>query len=121
MAKGMRAAVPVMGGQPEVELPESEPEVEIMPEDTLAGRIRQQLASDLGKAYRSRHVEFQSTPEQSDFIARLRTGLNANAIRLANGRFVQTAADAVRWLIEQAISTTTSKVVCKNPASEVSE
>jgi len=50
--------------------------------------------------YRTRHVQIQSlTALQSEGLTRLQAGLAET--RLANGRLVQSKADAVRWLLEQ--------------------
>lgn len=48
-----------------------------------------------------RHVEAQLDPRQGAVLRRLFDALDANHVRLANGRYVSTAADCIRWLLDQ--------------------
>lgn len=53
-------------------------------------------------AYRSRHVEVgHMTPDQATALKRLAIGLDQQGARLANGKHIDSNADAVRWLLEQ--------------------
>jgi len=53
-------------------------------------------------AYMSSHVEVRRLDvPQRTALRRLRNGLNAAGARLANTKFVESPADAVRWLLEQ--------------------
>lgn len=47
-----------------------------------------------------RHIEARLTPEQGRTLQQIRDALNAACARQADGRFVQSNADAVRWMIE---------------------
>lgn len=60
-------------------------------------------------AHLSRHVEAQLTPEQAVILRGVQNALNQRYARMANGKFVQSGADAVRWLLEQ--------VACRQAAS----
>ena len=62
--------------------------------------------------YVSRHVEVQLNHEQSTALKRLFHGLEAAAAKLASGRSVVTAADAVRWLLER-VADEREGVVCE--------
>lgn len=50
---------------------------------------------------RSSHIEAQLNKEQATALRNIRYALNARAMRTKSGRFVQSNADAVRWLLEQ--------------------
>jgi len=50
--------------------------------------------------YETRHIEVQLTGVQPRGLKRLFGGLYG--AQLANGRLVQTSADVVRWIMEQA-------------------
>lgn len=56
--------------------------------------------------YRQRHVNLQLSAAEADAMKRLLAGLDMQGERLANGRRVQTSADAVRWLLEKIHSAT---------------
>jgi hypothetical protein len=47
-------------------------------------------------------------------MSRLRIGLNANAARMASGRFVQDNTHAVIWLLEQIALAGTTSVTIKS-------
>lgn len=52
--------------------------------------------------YHTRHVDIQLTPLQRHALGSLFGALhNAQPTKMANGRFVQTHADCVRWLLDQ--------------------
>jgi hypothetical protein len=78
--------------------------------------IGQHLAEVPEHSYRRRHVDLKLAPASVEFVARLFAGLNQRAARLANGRFVQNANDAVRWLIEQSQLATTHEVTVPAPS-----
>jgi hypothetical protein len=54
-------------------------------------------------AYRPRHLNVQLNAMEADAMKRLLAGLDVRGDRVGgpDGRRVQTAADAVRWLLEQ--------------------
>lgn len=51
--------------------------------------------------YAPRHLDVQLTTRQSIAMQRLFIGLDRDGARLLNDRRVVTAADAIRWLLEQ--------------------
>lgn len=51
--------------------------------------------------YEPRHVDAHLTAQQARALRRLRNGLDERHERLRGGKVVQTAPDAVRWLLEQ--------------------
>ncbi len=60
-----------------------------------------QAATDLTDCYISCHVDVRMTRRQGVALRRLSLALDAQNVCLANGRRAITAADAVRWLLEQ--------------------
>lgn len=63
----------------------------------------QSVLGNLGHAegYHARHIDLQLTACEQVLIARLRSGLVARHAQLANGKHIEKANDAVRWLIQQ--------------------
>jgi len=59
-----------------------------------------------GFGNRQRHVDVKLGTSEADFISRLRRGLNEQSTRLRSGRHVESANDAVRWLLEQCVMAT---------------
>jgi hypothetical protein len=57
--------------------------------------------ADLAEAYLSRHVEARLSRDQAENLRKLFLALDAGGARLANGRRVIRAADALKWLLEQ--------------------
>lgn len=53
------------------------------------------------RAYISTHVDVQLTSDQARGLRRVFNALHREAIKLDNGRFVQSPPDAVRWLLER--------------------
>jgi len=60
-----------------------------------------QLDVDLSDCYVSRHVDVRVSRRQAEVLRRLALALDAKNMLLANGRRAVTAADAVRWLLEE--------------------
>lgn len=56
---------------------------------------------EIGPGYRSRHIETYLTPDQTETMQRLVVALRDRRTTTANGREIRSAADAVRWLLEQ--------------------
>lgn len=61
--------------------------------------------ADSGSGYGSRqtHLDLRLRGAAADFVDRLRRGLNEQSARLADGKHVRSANDAVKWLLEQHI------------------
>lgn len=59
------------------------------------------LAGVAEVGYTRRHVEVQLNGPQSVAMRRLLDGMDATGCRLENGRRVASAADVVRWILEQ--------------------
>jgi hypothetical protein len=59
------------------------------------------MAPATTSAYIPTHVDVHLSVTQAAALRRVFDGLQARAVRLENGRFVQTGADAVRWILEQ--------------------
>ncbi len=57
---------------------------------------------EIGPGYRSTHVQAFLDTAQAETMQRLLTGLRDLRRTTINGRQVVSAADAVRWLLEQA-------------------
>lgn len=57
------------------------------------------------------HVDIRLGPEESRVLAAVQQGLNRNAARLTNGRFVQSRSDAIRFLLQEMASQYPSKNV----------
>jgi hypothetical protein len=58
-------------------------------------------ANGHGRSYVGRRVNLELTsPRQRAAVARLLAGLSTQRAALANGRRVETRADALRWLLE---------------------
>jgi hypothetical protein len=85
------------------------------------------ILSNLGElppgGYVSNQVAARLPPAAAEAMSRLRIGLNANAARMASGRFVQDNTDnthVVIWLLEQiALAGTTSVTIKSAPRDEV--
>ena len=60
-----------------------------------------QADTDLTDCYISGHVDVRMTSRQGVALRRLCLALDAQNVCLANGRRAVTAADAVRWLLEE--------------------
>lgn len=60
-----------------------------------------QIAEVDENAYRPQHVDVSLNALQGDALKRVRQALQSGGIQLKNGRFVQTAADAVRLILER--------------------
>jgi len=58
-------------------------------------------SASLDHCYISTHVDAQLSHQQGLALRRLHLGLDAAGAKLANDRRVASAADAVRWLLEQ--------------------
>jgi hypothetical protein len=73
-----------------------------MPADPpIAHRVEVPMGA-LQNGYLSAHVEARLTTEkQRRNMRRMLQGLRQAGAKLENGRFVDTAADAVRWMLEQ--------------------
>lgn len=58
--------------------------------------------SDEGDGYAASHVEVGNLkPAERDILKRLRTGLSDAHVKLESGKHVESAADVVRWLLQQ--------------------
>jgi hypothetical protein len=70
-------------------------------EDTIL--IEVPFAAPKPEAYTSRHVEVGAlSHEQATALQHIQNGLIERHVQLKSGRYVQGAADAVRYLLEQA-------------------
>jgi hypothetical protein len=69
------------------------------PPAILGASILGALGEHVG--YCAPSVECSMTQEQRLVLARLRAGLDAAHVRLANGQHVETNPQALRWLLEQ--------------------
>lgn len=49
--------------------------------------------------YCQRHVEARLTQKQAETLRAIRSGLDGQ--KMLNGRYVQSAADAIRWILDQ--------------------
>ena len=55
--------------------------------------------------YSKRRIDVQfATAKQADFWKAVTTGLQDKQERLANGKFVRSPSDAVKWIAENAVS-----------------
>ena len=68
---------------------------------TTAVTVTIDLAPPDPDVYLKRHVDLQLSLEQRQTLRRVFDAANTAGRRLRNGRFVQSAADAVRYLLEQ--------------------
>ena len=51
--------------------------------------------------YNPRHLDLRLTVQQAASLRRVYVGLNDGHAQLADGRHIDSAADAVRWLLER--------------------
>ncbi len=56
-----------------------------------------------GYGAKQTHLDLKLRGAPADFVDRLRRGLNDRSVRLADGKHIRSANDAVKWLIEQHI------------------
>lgn len=61
------------------------------------------IADELPPGYVTRHVDVQLNRSQAETLKRIQVELNSRAERLENERFVQSAGDVVRWVVERII------------------
>lgn len=100
-------AVPVAAQPKTVQSKETQREAAPQqPESPLPASITIEVPlGPLDKGFLSRHVEARLTTEtQRTAMRRLTNGLRQAGEKLADGKPVKTHADAVRWLLEQVVS-----------------
>jgi hypothetical protein len=51
--------------------------------------------------YRTNHLDLHLTQTQADHLAKLLSGLRKSNALLANGRYVNTPPDVIRWVLER--------------------
>lgn len=87
-------------GEPIVDTPPAS-EPASLPIDNDAAEVIVPLGQ-LHEGYLSNHVEARLTSDrQKRNMRRMLQGLRTDGAKLENGRFVETPADAVRWVLEQ--------------------
>lgn len=59
------------------------------------------VAAPPSGAYRQRHIDVHLDATQAEGLRRIFDGLQAAAAKLGNGRFINSPADAVRWVLER--------------------
>lgn len=60
----------------------------------------------LDEGYLSRHVQVQLNGHQRETLRRLVNGLRDSDERLADGKAIESNADAVKWILEQLAENT---------------
>jgi hypothetical protein len=60
--------------------------------------------------FQTKHIELQLSTEEAAIVARLRVGLSEEHRQLAKGKHVESANDAVRWLIQQIVGAVVGKM-----------
>lgn len=94
-----QAAAAAMTNMPAVDTPTSGREVPFG-SDIIQAEICAPMAAAEPRGYVCNRLDAHLTRDQAVAVWRLREALGRYGYRLANGRFVHTAADAVRWLLE---------------------
>ena len=85
----------IMAEEPEIPADTPPPDVEAVETVTIEVPLRGE--HDRGPG----HVDAQLDRKQAGILRRVQNALNHGNYRTANGRHVNTRADAVRWLIEK--------------------
>jgi hypothetical protein len=74
-------------------------EVEVM--DQLHVSIPFPIGDSVKDGFCGRHLDIRLTRVQAQTMRRLQQGLNETDSRMANGKHVDSAADVVRWMLDQ--------------------
>lgn len=77
-------------------------------DDTFRVSIHVPLGPTTGHEYSARHIDVRLSRRHAEIIRRIRNGLAARHVQLANGRHVESNGDVLRWLLES--------VDCPKPA-----
>ncbi len=88
-----------LNGVPEIGTQATEPEAVTLLHHKKS--IEVVLGEPLPHAYRSTHIDVHLDQRQAEGLRRLYDGLDRTGAKLSNGRHVQSAADAVKWLLDQ--------------------
>jgi hypothetical protein len=78
-------------------------ETEQAPRLCLTKTILPMIAGE-APGFQTKHIELQLSAEEAAIVARLRVGLSEEHRQLAKGKHVESANDAVRWLIQQVLN-----------------
>jgi len=88
--------------EPMPDLPEPDPIVEAPAAAPKVRRIVLELPyAPVTAGYEQRHIDVLLSHRQATAMRHVFDGLQASATKLRNGKFVQSTADAIRWLTEQ--------------------
>jgi hypothetical protein len=100
MTRKKAQSMPATIEPPGIDIPDETPEVSL-PSSAV---IEVPLGNLVEGGHLSRHVEARLDQRQREALRRLYSGLYDARTKLANGKFVLSNADAIRWLLEQLVA-----------------